>query len=187
MRSHLRISYNAPITLTFSLLAILVMFLSILTKGQIICFFSTPNPINFSNPLSYFRIFSHVLGHKSWSHLFSNLSLMLLLGPLLEEKYGSKAILQLICLVALVTGVMHALFFNANLLGASGVVFAFIIISSLTNFRQGKIPLTFLLVAILFLGKEIFEIFANDNISQFSHIVGGICGGFYGDLIRPRN
>jgi membrane associated rhomboid family serine protease len=65
-------------------------------------------------------------------------------------------------------------------MGASGIVFMFIILSSLTNFRSGDIPLTFILVILLFLTREILEAFGNDNISQFAHVLGGITGSVFG-------
>lgn len=51
--------------------------------------------------------------------------LILVVGPLLEEKYGSGAIASVIITTALVTGIVHWLLFPGTmLLGASGVVFA---------------------------------------------------------------
>ena len=68
-----------------------------------------------------------------------------------------------------------------SLLGASGVVFAFIILSSVTSFRTGEIPLTFVLVAIIFLGQQIIQgLFVADNISNLSHFAGGVIGGAAG-------
>jgi membrane associated rhomboid family serine protease len=97
-----------------------------------------------------------------------------------EEKYGSKRLLIMILLTALVTGILNILFFNTGLLGASGIVFMLILLSSFTNVRNGEIPITFILVAFLFLGKEVLESIQNDNISQFAHIIGGICGSIFG-------
>ncbi|MBA7616491.1 hypothetical protein ES703_23787 [subsurface metagenome] len=62
-----------------------------------------------------------------------------------------------------------------------------ILLSSFTNIRAGEIPLTFILVVLLFLAKEIITAFTQDNISQFAHIIGGICGSIFGFLlIRGR-
>ena len=64
------------------------------------------------------------------------------------------------------------------MLGASGFVFALIMISSVTTVKEdGSIPLTFVLVAVLYIGQQIYQgIFQDDNISQLTHIVGGIVG-----------
>jgi rhomboid protease GluP len=58
-----------------------------------------------------------------------------------------------------------------------------ILLSSFTNIRAGEIPLTFILIVVLFLTKEVTTAFAQDNISQFAHIIGGICGSFFGFLL----
>ena len=142
--------------------------------------FVVGNTIDVQNPLSVVTLFSHVLGHADWAHLLGNLTFILLVGPIVEEKYGSRRLITMILITALITGVLNILFFNSGLLGASGIVFMLILLSSFTNVRGGEIPVTFILIAILFLGREVFESLQNDNISQFAHIIGGICGSFFG-------
>jgi GlpG protein len=117
-----------------------------------------------------------------WSHFIGNASYLLLLGPMLEEKYGSKIILKVMLVTALVTGIINYIFFwNVGLCGASGIVFAFIIMASFTGFRDGEIPLTFLLVVVIFIGQQIYEgIMVQDNISNMAHIVGGLVGAVVG-------
>jgi membrane associated rhomboid family serine protease len=101
---------------------------------------------------------------------------------MLEENYGSITLLVMILITALATGILNVLLFNSYLMGASGVVFMMILLSSFTNFSQGEIPLTFILVLILYMGVQIFLSFEQDNISQFAHIIGGLCGSFFGFL-----
>ena len=131
-------------------------------------------------PEWYFRMLSHVVGHANWEHLFGNFTLILLVGPILEEKYGSRDLMVMMVVTALITGVLQLIFFNSALLGASGIAFMMILLSSFTNSGVGKIPLTFILVVVLFLGREIWSAFENDNISQFTHIIGGVLGAFFG-------
>ena len=113
---------------------------------------------SWADPLMYLRLFTHVLGHADWGHLLANMSYILLLGPIHEEKYGWKDLLLVIAVTAFVTGVIHNVLFPGTiLLGASGVVFAFILLTSFTEFREGEIPLTFILVAVLYLGQQIWD------------------------------
>ena len=175
-----RIKFNAPVTLYFSILCTGVLIFNKSMLDTTLPLFVVGNTIDIQNPVSIFTLFSHVLGHADWSHLIGNLTFILLVGPIVEEKYGSKSLLTMILITALITGVLNILFFNAGLLGASGIVFMLILLSSFTNVRSGEIPVTFILVAILFLGKEVFESLQNDNISQFAHIIGGICGSVFG-------
>jgi membrane associated rhomboid family serine protease len=175
-----RIKFNAPVTLYFSLLCTVVLIFNKSALDTTLPYFMVGNTLDIQNPMNIFTLFSHVLGHADWTHLLSNLTFILLVGPIVEEKYGSQRLLMMILLTALITGILNILFFNTGLLGASGIVFMLILLSSFTNVRNGEIPITFILVAFLFLGKEILESIQNDNISQFAHIIGGICGSVFG-------
>ena len=108
---------------------------------------------------------------------------------MLEEKYGSVDIVVVIFFTALITGILNFIIFpNTMLLGASGVVFAFILLSSFASMSEGKIPLTFILVAVIYIGGQIYNgIFVDDNISNFTHIVGGIVGSIFGYALGKEN
>jgi membrane associated rhomboid family serine protease len=138
---------------------------------------------NFRN---WITLFTHVCGHANWTHFISNFTLILVIGPMLEENYGSKSLFLMIITTALVTGVLNAFLFRTALMGASGVVFMMILLSSFTNFSHGEIPLTFILVLVLYMGVQVIDSFSSNNISQFAHIVGGFCGSFFGFIRPPR-
>lgn len=179
----IKIRYNSPVILTFSLVCICTMGASSLTRGHSTEFlFITYPGFNFFDPLCYFRLISHVAGHADWKHLAGNLSIILLIGPLLEEKYGSGALLEMIFYTALVTGILNSILFQAGLMGASGIVFMLILLASFANFKAGELPLTFILIAVLYLGSEMIVVFSHDNVSQFAHILGGVCGAVFGFL-----
>lgn len=143
-------------------------------------FFAVGGTMNFANLLDYFRLVSHVLGHGDWSHLIGNFSLILILGPILEEKYGTASIAYMSLITALVTGILNIALFDTGLMGASGLVFMMILLASFTNFKSGTVPLTFILVLVFYLGNEIYSAFHEDNISQFAHVLGGIAGSVFG-------
>jgi membrane associated rhomboid family serine protease len=189
----MRIRYNAPTTLTFTLIAGLVLLLSgTLFPGLTTAWFSTPAPFHSNRFQDYFKLISHPLGHASIDHYISNFSFILLLGPILEASYGSLSVLMMMFATALVTGLLQVFFFPSTiLLGASGIVFMMILLASFTNFRKGEIPLTFILIMVIYLGREVFNAVAAkvtpgsvNNISQFAHIIGGLVGSFFG-FLRP--
>jgi uncharacterized membrane protein YdcZ (DUF606 family) len=63
-----------------------------------------------------------------------------------------------------------------------------ILLSSFVNFKKGKIPLTFILVVAIYLGGEVMRgILVKDNISQLTHLVGGICGSVFGFRLAGRH
>jgi len=183
----MKIKYNAPTVLTFTLLCALIMLLtSTIAPNLSQNWFTVPGRGSFS-PLSFrnwVSLFTHVIGHANWQHLFGNFMLILLIGPMLEENYGSGELLIMIAITALVTGILNVIFFRSYLMGASGVVFMMILLSSFTNFSKGEIPFTFILVLILYIGVQLLNSLNADNISQFAHIIGGLCGSFFG-FLRP--
>jgi membrane associated rhomboid family serine protease len=180
----MKLKFNSPVILGFSLACVGVFVLDKLLAGHLLRFF-TLGYLSISNPLSLLTLFTHVLGHVSMEHLIGNLTFILLVGPIIEEKYGSKLTLLMILFTAFITGMLNVLFFHTGLLGASGIVFMLILLVSFTNSKHGEIPLTFILIAVLFIGKEIISSLASDQISQFAHIIGGICGSIFGFIIRP--
>lgn len=181
----MRITYNAPVTLSFALLSAVVLVIDQLTGSALTArVFSIGGTLDWGNPLEYLRLITHVIGHANWSHLLSNFAFILLLGPILEEKYGSGGVLVMMLITAVVTGLLNVFFFSTGLLGASGIVFMTILLVSFTNFRKGEVPLTFILVVILYLAREIIAAFQEDSISQFAHIAGGLCGSLFG-FLRP--
>ena len=178
----LKITFNAPVVLGFVFLCLAVMILNMVTFGKSSGLLFTTWHSSLKSPLTYVRLFTHVLGHNGWSHYIGNMSYILLLGPALEEKYGPVKILEVMAAAAVITGVINYIFFpNVALCGASGVVFAFILLTSFTSFRRGEIPITVILVAVIFLGQQVYEgVFVQDNISNLSHVVGGIIGSVVG-------
>ena len=182
----MRISYNAPVTLTFSLVAAIVLLLNAtLMPGITFGLFAIGPTMNAGNFLDWIRLFSHVIGHAGWDHLIGNLAFILLLGPILEEKYGSVTLFLMIIVTALVTGLLNVLLLSTGLLGGSGIVFMMIMLTSLVNFRSGEVPLTFILIIVLYISRELVEAFTEDQVSQFAHLIGGACGSLFG-FMRPR-
>lgn len=186
-RPTLKISYNAPVTLTFALLCLLALALGNFTGG-----WTTRNLFSVYrcdlDLLAFVRFFGHVLGHSGYAHFIGNVVLILVLGPGLEDRYGSFPILWAILFTALISGLIQFIFFPGTaLLGASGIVFMMIMLASFGGMRQGTIPLTLILVAIFYLGGELWDaIFVEDNISQLTHIIGGLCGTVLGFALGRR-
>lgn len=179
----MKIKYNAPTSLTYALVCTLVVALDqTLLHGLTRAFFTVAGAPQFDllRPLDYLRLFTHIAGHADWNHLLGNMAYMLLLGPILEETYGSLTMFFMIVVTGFVTGVTNACFFPNPLLGASGVVFMMILLSSFTNSGRNDIPLTFILIVFIYLGREILNAFKGDDISQFAHLAGGLCGSLFG-------
>lgn len=189
MHRKLRIDYNAPVTLTFALVCALALALNKITGGWANGALFSVYRCRLSDPLAWFRFIGHVLGHAGYSHFIGNMTLILVLGPNLEERLGSRDVALAILMTAAVSGAAQFMLFPGTaLLGASGIVFMMILLSSFGNSKSGSVPLTLVLVAVFYIGGEILTaVSASDNISQLAHIAGGICGTASGFLLRKKN
>ena len=183
----IKIRYNAPVVLTFSLLCTTVYILNYIFGGDVS---ENPNGLigqffvlknwEWYDWRNYIRIFSYTMGHANTEHIVGNMSIFLLIAPIMEEKYGSKNILGMMITTAVVTAFFQLLIFDSSLLGASGLVFMFIVLVSFADALDGTIPLTFILVVIFFIGKEVMNSLGDNNVSEYAHIAGGISGGVFG-------
>ena len=189
MNKRWKISFNSPVILGFVGICFIVMLINMATDGRSNDLLFVTYHSSLRDPLTDVRFFTYIFGHDGWTHFIGNMGYILLLGPLLEEKYGSVRILQIIAITAVVTSLINYIFFwNVALCGASGICFAFILLSSFTSLNEREIPLTFLLVAAIYLGQQIYEgITAHDNVSNLGHIIGGVIGAVVGFALNRRN
>jgi len=181
------IDLNSPVILWFTIIALILLIIDIVTPFSMVMLFGVRRT-GFIDPMQYVRLFTHVAVHSGVSHYVGNFMMILAIGPMVEEKYGSDRLVLIIVITALVTGLLKVVFFpGVVLVGASGIVFMLILMASFTNIRQGKLPITVLLVAILYIGNEIMlGLFTADNVSRISHIIGGLCGAVFGLVVHSR-
>ncbi len=176
-----RLSYNSPVVLTYAALCLVLLAVDWLTQGwfnrNVMVCYGHPSLLD---PMTYVRCVTYFFGHSGWAHYASNMLLMLLVGPVVEEKYGSGNLAFMIMVTGIASGIIHCIFFDGGIIGASGIVFMMIILSAFTNMKKGEIPLSLILVAAIYLGREIVSAFTPDTVSQFGHIIGGVFGLFWG-------
>jgi len=181
------IDLNSPVILWLTLIALIVLIIDIVTPLNMTMLFGARRT-SFLDPMQYVRLFTSIFVHAGVSHYVGNFMLILAIGPMVEEKYGSNRLLLITIITAFVTGLINVIFFpGAVTVGASGIVFMLILMASFTNIRQGRLPITVLLVAVLYIGNEIMlGLFTVDNVSRISHIVGGLCGAVFGIVVHAK-
>lgn len=185
-KSKIVFSFNAPFILLFALLSLSTLGLGFLTGGASKTLVFSVYPSSFLRPMTYVRLLCHILGHSSFSHYVGNMALILALGPIIEERYGSWRVAFMFAVTAIVSGLFHMFLGSSLLLGASGVVYMLIFLASTSGAKSGEIPLTLVAVGALYLTQEILGgLFSTGNVSHLSHIVGGLCGAVMG-LIHRR-
>jgi len=181
------IDLNAPVILWLTLIALIVLIIDLVTPLNMTMLFGARRT-SFLDPMQYVRLFTSIIVHANMAHFVGNFMMILAIGPMVEEKYGSERLLLIIIITAFVTGLINVIFFSgAVTVGASGIVFMLILMASFTNIRQGRLPITVLLVAALYIGNEIIlGLFTVDNVSRISHIVGGLCGAVFGIVVHAK-
>lgn len=176
-----KLQYNSVLILSYFFISLVALIINKITQGktnQLLFSSYRSSPLN---PLTYIRFFTHALGHTGWHHFSSNFLTMLLIGPMIEEKYGTMNLLIMMLITAGITGLINTIISRKAILGASGNVFMLIILSSMVNLEAGKIPLTLVLIFFFYITNEIIEgIFIKDNVSHMGHIIGAICGVIFG-------
>ncbi len=180
----MKIKYNAPVVLTYALLSLACLTLPVAKSTGFN--FASPSQLAFTTPEFYLRLVSYVFAHANWPHLMGNLVIILLVGPLLEDKHRSWKLFEMMLVTSVATALLNAFLFHASLIGGSGLAFMMILLSSFSNFSAREIPLTFILVAVIFIGSEVVSILKIDQVSQFSHLVGGCIGAAYGFIRGGR-
>ncbi len=171
------IQYNSILILSYFFICFSALILNLITKGKTnnLLFSSYRNTL--LSPLTYVRLVTHSIGHSNWSHFMNNFIYILLVGPMIEEKYGSVTLLKMMLITSLVIGLFNFIFSKRGIIGASGIVFMLITLSSAVNLENGKIPLTLILVCLFFVISEIVDIvIKRDNVSHISHFIGAVCG-----------
>ncbi len=179
--------YNSPVILTFAIAASVLFFINNAANHALDYILVLAPDFDATSPRAYLTLVTYTLGHSDVNHLMGNMTFILLLGPIIEEKFGSINTLVMMAVTAIITGIFNQMFFDTGLLGASGIVFMFIILVSFTNVQHGGIPLTFILVVILFIGKEIVNSFNENQVSEFAHIAGGITGSLFGFMAKKHH
>ena len=89
------IRFNAPVVLGFVLLSLAVLVLDGVTGGVSTQRFFCVYRSSLSDPLTYVRLFGHVLGHTGYAHYMGNMLLLLLKthhvwGPVLRTFSGTS-------------------------------------------------------------------------------------------------
>ena len=202
-----KIVLDAPVPLFFVIISTFVFLIDffILKDRSSLFLTSSPTaaggalPFAISQPLSYIRLFLYVFGFSSPQMLLTDLIFIMLLGPAIEERYGSVVIAIMMAVSALFSGVLNACFCKASLRGASCIIFMLIFLNSFMSLSKKKVPLSFIFVVVLYVVREFLEkstgLAGTSNagagtamgaVSILICIAGGLCGSLFAFLTSPK-
>jgi membrane associated rhomboid family serine protease len=177
----MKVTFESQVTLILTALSVLGLFF---VQGNLDNYspsvFILDGRMQTESAVWYLSTLGYIFGHADLQHVVGNLSIILLLGPLVELKFGWKRFTVMIFSTAILTAILHTLLWDIKLVGASGIAFMLIVVSTLLNAKGKDIPVTFILVVLLYLGQEIYASFQQSQISHFAHLFGGAMGAFWG-------
>lgn len=177
--------YNAPVTLSFFLGSFVVLILSFITRKKSDYLFSSERA-SLLNPFTYIRFITHIFGHMDYMHFSNNFLKILLLGPMIEEKYGSINFLIMIIICAILTGIFNFILGKYRIMGASGIVFMLIALSAFVNMTD-KIPFTLVFIILFYFIDELRLLFNKDGVSHYGHLIGALCGVGFGFICQNQS
>ena len=190
----LKFEYDSPVMLSFAFLTLIILLLDTFAfKGKLKNFWLlTPTtaagafPFAFSDFPSILRLFIHIFGYSDISLLVCNLIFILLLGPQMEERYGSVIIGIMIFVAALFSGVLNACFCQNAVCGAEPVVFMLILLWTMMQLSRSKISASAIAVIALFVAMLIFRKNPNGVVGLVVTVAGGLCGSLFAFLTSPK-
>lgn len=178
-----RLQMDSPLVLSFASVCIAVQFLS--TGAMHRHLFQIAKPVGIS-PTAPFRLVGHVFGHAGWSHLQGNLILLMVAGPPCEAAFGAPRLSKVMLWTALASSASHVALAPAQSvqMGASGVVFAMILLNSWLQRDAARVPATFVLTSALWLSRELAS--PAVGVSHSAHLVGAAVGTYFGSRVHLR-
>lgn len=177
----------APLTFTFAIISFLALVANILMNGRLHAMFSAYFTA-FSDPFMYARLFSKAFMHADLIHYLRNFSAILILGPIVERRFGSFRLLLMMAATSFITGLVHVFFSpDVMLMGASGIAYMLIILACFVNVRERRVPIAALVVGLFYLATEFWNALTlNDNIAHISHAIAVLCGLGFGYLMAGK-
>lgn len=203
---NIKVAYDAPVTLTFVIVCAIIFLINMIFMkgGKALGFekiFASPTnqagalPFIPSAPLSYVRLLFYIFGADfaglstgfssgAASLFFTSVIVILLLGPGMEERYGSVIIGIMIFVSALFSGVLNACFCETTLVGAAPLVFMMLFLNAFISFSKKKIelPSTGVMVTMIIL----MQLNGAGAVKIIICIAGGLCGSLFAFLTSPK-
>jgi GlpG protein len=122
----------------------------------------------------------HIFGHSSWSHFLGNVVYIAMLGPSVEETFGSIPLMIMTLLSAVFIGIVSVIFKNPCY-GLSSIAYMWVILNTFQINNSKKIPLTSIILLVIFVLPEVIAMFVkSDNIGHQNHVLGAIFGLVFG-------
>lgn len=190
----IKVAVDAPVTIGFVLICFFIFVIdSFFAKGFLSAnVFNSPTnakgafPFIVSEPLMYAKLILYVFSTNSIQLLVLNMLLIVLLGPEMEQKYGSVIIGIMILISALFSGVLNVCFCSQPIQGCLSVIFMLAFLNVFYAIVQNKLTVSSIIVFVLVFVYEFFQKSDNGVIGILISICGGLCGSLIAFLSSPK-
>ena len=136
--------WNSPIILLF---CVIVFFVHLGYQTEFRDFFDTlfsvPRRFEWSNPSHYLSLVLYIFGDKgTWKHISTSMLLVVIVGPIIESRFGSIQLISMIIFTAFIVGLIDVLLFRGGLYGPLCISYLFTFLATFVNVKKRDIPLT---------------------------------------------
>jgi rhomboid protease GluP len=174
------VTFNCPITLAF-LVVVFIVQLAFQTNFSDLFhnLFSVSKPFEWANSSSYLSLLLFVFSDDGkWQNISNPLLLIVLIGPIVEERVGPIQLVVAGIATTLITSLLHAILFSSNLYGPTCLAYMLVFMASYVNVRKGHAPLSFILVLVLVVLVSADQ-WTEDLRTAFPMITGSLMGWFW--------
>ena len=120
-----RLVIDAQAVVIYMAVCVLIFVIDLFTQGTAERLASPPYRYFYAkSPRSWLCLVAHVVAHKDWAHLKTNMINLLLVGPAAEREFGTQQVAIVGVVVAVASALAHMAFGHSHSgqLGGSGVV-----------------------------------------------------------------
>ena len=120
-----RLVIDAQAVVIYMAVCVLIFVIDLFTQGTAERLASPPYRYFYAkSPRSWLCFIAHVVAHKDWAHLKTNMINLLLVGPAAEREFGTQQVAIVGVVVAVASALAHMAFGHSHSgqLGGSGVV-----------------------------------------------------------------
>jgi len=128
--------------------------------------------------------------HGSFNHILFNMYGLMIFGPLLEQKIGSKRFLTIYLFSGLVAALLSSLFY-ARALGASGAIMGIIgalvvLMPDLRLLLFFIIPMPLWMAGIVWIAIDAWGVLVPSGVANIAHLIGMGTGMMYALYIKKE-
>lgn len=167
------VSFDSTLTIGLIFISFVVTLIQEIFIPNFAAIFATHNKWDWG-------IVLHIFGHSSWQHFLSNTVYIAMLGPSIENKFGTipLAIMTLLC--AAIVGAVSVIT-KSPCYGLSTIAFMWVILNTFQSEDSEGLPFTSLILLVIFVLPEVLAIFTkNDQIAHQNHVLGALIGLAFG-------